>query len=979
MLRLRFELRDGATDDANAYIYAFQGNGGAPGVRIPAGTAGELVLLPPEHAGPLCIHVYRTTHEDAASENDIRAAFAATAARVFYSSGRAVSRPVRRKLGGSRKRFETRLGGVHIDTSTIYSMAAAAAATEESFEFRLADDALESMFRTSSPNAAARAATAYLRYQKEFTLRVTVQVATPLDADASSRWVQVYRAPWLARERFMLEKHSQHLAYRAAAEFIQHYIRAFAPFDSPDAQPSYDRSAVPASSSRDVLRFYMSEARLQSPSGARPLTPRVSRVLPMHMPTTTAPHGIMPLGLFHFRTLNIAALDALPAREAVEANARFGGVFARILEQQCVAAGLGGAAPLETFRRAVEGMLLTSEDDGGPDQKSAPYMQRLQQFYMACDALGMACAEICTHVKYRADFSYLHTGRTITVERQDVDVATGASGSGDCEDVAAAAQCIIHAILRGPLEAVQAPDPYAQHPVWRKLAGLAAAPLLRPWAPDTNLRAAQLLLCHFAPCVILGSVTDAFPGASSIVKSGIYNLDVEAQERLLNDAREKLMRRHGRSDTSSWSPAKHVAVSAAAADTLGDAELPLGTFVYDSAINNGVAPVAHQFVVLMPLDASIDMWLDALNSPADNALRTRLQEVRDVVSERLLRHPSNPLALPALVVEGTARISPYLVGASVYMDQTARLLEKNGMPRSARALWEYIDSTIVPREHAARQWRGKLIRASLWPSAAEDARLPEPKLHTRDAHHMRVLKTSIPDRRGSIFYRDALHISCPWIMTLATSSDIVAACIRRVHASGDEVVTQSMCQYLDYMTMAIVDKETWFWGVPLERLLRANRDHGTRVGKVVLRPVIGRDVPLDVRMEFYTHAFDSVLPFAPPVRFDHVRAPVTLDMAALRSAIGTPSWEGLLALDRVAPETEFEPYRTLIISAEDSAPSTGLAELLRSAAWNRVVRFLQTGKFAIVQMCYAPYGHVMPYVPAVLSVQVARARVLSRM
>lgn len=999
MLRLQFELRDGATvvPAADAYIYVFQGNTGAPGVRIQGGSQGTFQLLPPDHAGPLCMHIYRMTREDAASETDIQSAFAAIGrkvpdaveTRVLYSSGRSTlatptPAPTTR---APRKRFETRLGGVHIDTSAVYALAsreddivapAAAAATD--FEFRIVDDALESMLRTASVGAASRPPSAYLRYQKEFTMRVTLHVAAPFAPAARHDWRQTYHAQWLAREKRMLERHSQQASVRAAAEFIQHYVRAFAPFDSADAQPKYDKSFASSAArpAHDILRFYMSEARLRSPSGTHPLTPRVARVLPMHMPTATAPHGIMPLGLFHFRTL------LLSHEEASEATARFGSEFARILEQQCVAAGLGGG---DAFRRAVDAVLLPSPaPPSRPDEdnKDAQYVIQLQQFYMACDALGMACAEICTHVKYRADFSYLRTGRTVTVERQDVDAATGASGSGDCEDVAAAAQCIIHAILRGPLVPVADSglrDPYEQHPVWKKLVELLSGThLLRPWGPTTNLRAAQLLLCHFAPCVVLGSVTDAFPGASRIVKSGIYTLDVDEQERLLDATRDRLLRRHH--PATPLSPAKHVALSAAAADVLGDEKLPLGTFVYDSAVNNDVAPVAHQFVVLMPLDACVDMWLAAMkqppvSAPFDAIVCARLREMRDVF---LRYRPIANLALPALLVEGTARVSPYLVGASVFMEQTAALLAQNGMPHSARRLRRHIDDVIVPRERDARQWRGKLLRRSAWPTPAEEARFPAaPKLHTRDAHHMRILKTSIPDRRGSIFYRDALHISCPWIMTWAAPTDVVTECIKRVHAGSDTAIPGTVCQYLDSMTMAIVDKETSFWGVPLERLLRANRD-AARIGQVALRPVIGREVPLDLRVNFYTHAFDSVLPYAPPIQFGHVHAPTVLDEATVlraADAAAAATWRGLLALDsvaRIVTGDEFESLRTLIISAEDAAPSTGLADLLSSAAWDRAVKFLDANKYVIVQMCYASHGQVVPYVPAVLTIQVARRR-----
>jgi len=965
------------------------------------------------------VHVYTRTSTNAASVPSakrglISASKAAAGSPLEHEPGDpSLDEPSHRRKSAYAHRsprktgvqYETRVGGFLLPTTILCDAYYAMITSPDSvprmkWSANVVDDAVEYLIRTTLVSAASRPVDDNLHVQHGWRVEFTMRKVNTQDQYAASIGLRAWNGsqrPYKQAEVSVVQGTNAENA-RIAATFIAEYVRGFAPFRSPDAQRPYPGVAIPrfdlSSDGRsrrrhrrrtsdggetgssegsarfkyaDIVKYYTSTKRCKSPRGLGTLTSRTSNVLAMHMPTATTPIGLVPLGEFHYQTL-------LPGATARDLD-KFSSAFERVLHTQCIAVGLASSEEttgtshtgvIDNFTKAVA---WAASVELQHTRTVTPELCTI--FYMACDALARALVEFSVHVKYRGDYSFLRNGVTIPVERQDLDGITGASGSGDCEDVAAMTQCVAHAVLLGPTtdgstRATSSQTALSDDPAWNTIrAAFGTHGRFRPVAWGSRMiRAAQVLLSHYVPTVILGSVTDSFPGTSKVLAAGIQALDLETEQAQLRSAAQKLAAHYPKPLAK---PATDVALSAAAADVMGpDALLP--AFVYDSDMNNASTVVAHQYGMLVPLGDALAMWCSA-----GGAHVPRLQKLNTAYTDEL---DASPLVYPALVLESTSRNSPYVVGASVYMTEVANRLVELGREDEARVLLRYVENKISPAERKARGWFAELHKSGLLDLSGGE--VDGVSLNFRDTHSLRIVAGDLETRRGTAFYREVLHVSSPWIMTLAYPdvAESVASPVRALQLFKDPSSAGVASDYFDYMSLCVVDKESEFWGVPLERVLRPSRaDTITLVSAIA-----GQSVGTNTRTAFHVSAFEGPMRVQPPSAMGRLSAPIDImSTDRVYSIVGKRSSGGDKIMDysrsALGEGTGFENIRVISLVREYDGPDRAGVHARpfgESVAWKKLERFVRKNKkYSIVHMTHSPAGYVLSYSPETLTVYIS--------
>jgi hypothetical protein len=968
--------------------------------------------------------------------------------------------------------YETRLGGVQIPWSTlmdaVLNKRPTAAPVMPVLDLPVIDDAVEYAVRTASTRLAQLEPTALDAHQLGWRLRVSLQTVTGIEeymdsqAGGDGAWgrlVEQYRAGVEAAGLHTPQARREGLArgYALAAEYLRSYVGRFAPFKSLDAQPdievpgplfalvrsAFDMTASASSSSssssqrvpatlmtprnrlralfenraqgspgdalRRLLGQYFSKERLQSPTGLQKLAPKVAALLSMHMPSVGTVTGPMPVGYYYAHEIDFERVDG-----EVET------LLKPCLDSCIRAAGLASGA---AFWTAIRDCLVAERS------------RSFEQGYAACHALASFLVELSMRVKYRADYSFLASGKSVPVDRQDFDCLSRASGSGDCEDSDLLSQQIARIVLRGrsdiPFSVARKDD--KDDEVLRAMRNSGgewsvlrtSGAILGTWE-STEMRAAQYLLAHYAPISILCSATNARPdqrqqaqqqqhrrraSGESATSSSQQQLRedrefVECQMEVLRfmgyttsmpGKKKKKKEKGDEADRAAWTAAGAFLVD------VGICAPEYSAYVQDSRQDRALMPLAHRCGVLYPLAEAAVLWADSMELTAAQQPGTAVAEsdvytsarlaqiLRDTYRAAVAASQSRAFVLPTLVLESTSRVSPYLVGASEYLAASLRRAHAGASTKHEKDV-RRVDAA-VQRELAGRRWRKNAELDRLMRSKAG-----ERSIEFQDTHIYCGHAYDSPTKRSSLFYRDVLHMACPWMFEVATPH--VRKSLWRVRREqdasiilDDRVLLQQCTAVVDAITLCVVDSETGFMGTPLEWLCRS-RWRPTRRTTPVLGLCIGHLIPQQSVLALHSYALARVWPLLPPVAVHFARPPQQLkDASVFALCIGQDEYrraKDVIALndDMTAAAAARKSSSSSGIDEEDDNSSedgavvavqrairvfsvsetVGTAEFSR--AWEKLVSYLRSTSQQITYAEYTGATEAFPYTSGELLVHV---------
>lgn len=724
--------------------------------------------------------------------------------------------------------FELPIGTVHLNWLELLSLSSLKRGSKETIELPLYDDRLKYI------QPVNRGSVTGIDTEKEsdrgyISLHVTSE-SMDSDANMIKMWLDRHYTPrlWQQREVAIASKLNQ--LQEVSQQYLKLYVDSFPPFKLPFAsvQQKYLQPPSPSSSSSQSSLFGYKNI----------LIPNTANTTDIHMPfieSEVMQNSIIPVGYYHLHNTKPDGINHLQEQ-----------FLSSIFDSTCRGYSIEPSHVVTTIRRYFF-LLGKREGSYGHDDDDDDELAKIQSSFCSyMEVISAVLTSIATAGKYRSDFRIVGKDRIKSMESIDFDRLTGASSSDDCEVAWRVIQEICHILLQGRSDVK--PGYLEGDRLWSVLChgnggdgddahavkNFNKIRLIGGWNHE-GLQALQHLLLYYTPVAILGSVTDSFPGVKSM--QDLVIPDIEKAE---------FAWKRGLKTDPLYDRIKH--------------------FIFGTLENITAQSGAHQYGILIPLFNLLTMYKRGLDlecprdkskqyrQPGDHETATKIYKLCDAFQTHMkdagIKKPH--LRLPTLLLEGTCRTSPYLVGAS-HWNQNGGVDGKN----------------MIKFEMEQRNWINNVLSHKLMATGT---------IQVCDPHIMKYVSGNLTNRRASRFYRDALHGTAPSLYLLLGCTedaiDTMSFCFMNLND------TDSMYYGNDknknggggggnnnrYKPKGDLDGNIT-WGLPIEEIIR--NDNNPNIACI---PILHR-IPHGLRQQFHYLTRQLVLPFLPPVTLGKYHIP----------------------------------------------------------------------------------------------------------